>query len=157
MLAWDGDQGETVASLFPVAAVTGWLGFENQLSSGTDEFARDLDWLRHEIQDFVIHRASISAGQKKHSRVAARIPHHECGGRSTADAACGAIAMNLAIARIHHAEVALAVDDFSSQSYCAEAHPRGWRIGRVLWRGIANRLGKRFDHAIGRAFNQRSP
>src|SRR5215467_8351156 len=52
--------------------------------------------------------------------MAAGVAHQECRGDATADAAHRAIAVHFTRAGVHHAEIALAVDDFSGQLHFAK-------------------------------------
>ena len=77
--------------------------------------------------------------------LAVGITHQKRRRNSAADAAHRAIAMDFAVARVHHSEVTLAVHDFPRQLYLAQVDGSGRQI--ALPTGT-ERAGLQFDHVI---------
>src|SRR5713101_7344175 len=87
------------------------IGLEDQYSIGSYETAAHFDWLGYEVR----HAPSGQAGQQDGSRDAVGILRDQSGRNTAADAASGTVSVHFARAGIHHAEVALAVDDLTGQ------------------------------------------
>src|SRR5439155_1111776 len=73
---------------------------------------------------------------------------------AAADAARGAVTVDLPLAGIHNAEIALAVDDLAGQRDRAEVDHSGFRSGRAA--GRVDGPGERLDHFHAVAVDERS-
>src|SRR5215467_8879979 len=77
--------------------------------------------------------------------MAAGVAHQECRGDATADAARRAIAVHFTRAGVHHAEIALAIDDFSGQLHFAKLDIRDTLCDCIRESGG---LACHFDHVV---------
>src|SRR5262249_33578004 len=88
---------------------------EDEPSRGTNEPAAYVYGFSNVVQ-----KVAFPVCQEKGGCIAAGVAHQECRGDATADAAHRAIAVHFTRAGVHHAEIALAVDDFSGQLHFAK-------------------------------------
>jgi hypothetical protein len=93
----------------------------------------------------MVKKVSVPIRKQKRFALAVRIAHQERRRYAAADAAGGAIAVHFTGAGVHHAEVALAVDDFAGKLYFTEFH-----IGKTTYdfAGAGNGLALDFQHVV---------
>src|SRR5712675_1605474 len=105
------------SALFPHAAELRPVRLQHHRRTLTNQLTPDLNRFGYEVQDVAANGSAVGACQQNGSEYARRIPNKEYRGDSAANAPHRTVPVDLPIAGIHHAEVALAIGNFSGPGH----------------------------------------
>ena len=111
--------------LFSAASIGCRIGAQNQQLALANDLPGDIDRFSNHVEHLLIHGSSLLRDQQEVERRALFLAYQENRRNAPANAAHGTRPMRCESARIHHTQVALAIDDLTHQGLLAKADVTG--------------------------------